>query len=131
MYDHLMEKLADELAELDKKVAQGHDLDEKEYLCAKTWAKTIVALQTADAMDAEYEASFRGGRRDSMGRYSRDGYPEGGSYRRYPNYRGSMRRGYSYHGDEEMKSMLQEAYDNAQNEQERKTIRRLMEQMEA
>lgn len=146
-YDHLMEKLDQELTDLDKKVAQGHDLDEKEYMCAKTWAKTLVSLKTNDAMDEEYgeeeyEASYRGQRRDSMGRYSREGRNEG-SYRRsmysypmYPSYRGGSRRGtrngYSYHdGNEDDPMMkLQEAYDNAASEQERKTIRKLMEQME-
>lgn len=143
-YEHLMEKLEDELEALDKKVAQGHDLEKDEYECAKTWSKTLVSLQTKEAMDEEYgddeeyEASYRNGKRDSMGRYSRNG--RGGSYRRtmypypmYPSYRGNSRRGngYSYHdGEDDPMAKLQEAYDNATSEQERKTIRKLMEQME-
>lgn len=113
-YDHLREKLEDELEALDKKIAQGHDLDKGEYECAKTWVKTIVAIQTMEAMDeeyegeGEYEASYaRGQRRDGMGRYSRDGR---GSYRRsmyggpvYRRGRGGSRGGgrYSYHGEDD------------------------------
>lgn len=147
-YEHLMSKLDEELSGLDKKVAQGHDLDEKEYMCAKTWAKTLVSLKTDAAMDEEYgdeeyEASYRGQRRDPMGRFSREGGRPGNSYRRsmypypiYPSYRGGRNGarnggGYSYHdGEDDPMMKLQEAYDNAASEQERKTIRKLMEQME-
>lgn len=142
-YDHLREKLEDELEALDKKIAQGHDLDKSEYECAKTWVKTIVAMQTMEAMDEEYEgegdyeaAYARGPRRDGMGRYSRDGGRT--EYRRsmyggpvYRGGRGGSRGGgrYSYHGDDDPMNRLQEAYENADSEQERKTIRKLMEQM--
>lgn len=153
MYDNFMNKLHEELEAIDKKVAQGHDLEKTEYECAKTWAKTVVALQTMEAMEEEYGegeetgASYaRGDMRGGNGsrRYSRNG---GGSYRRsmspypmYPYYGdgGSYRRGMnrnggrgSYHGEEESEAMekLQEAYENATSEQERKTIRKLIDQM--
>ena len=148
MYDHLKNKLEEELEELDKKVSKGEDLDEHEYECMKKWAKTLVAFDTHEAMleeygeegEDDYAASRRGPQhRDDMDRYSREGRGDG-SYRRsmypYPMYRayrnGSRNGGgYSYHdAPDDPMAKLQEAYDNASSEQERKTIRKLMEQME-
>lgn len=139
MFDHLIEKLEDELTEVDKKVGTGQDLNEDEYDCVRSWAHSLKSLVTVDAMyraeDEENDGrrSFDDGRR-SM-RYSRS-VGMRSARRMYPAYRGSRRGSrsdgeYSYHGgDDEAYMKLQEAYDNAQSEQERKTIRKLMEQME-
>ena len=133
MFDHLIGKLEDELHDIDKKVGSGQDLSEKEFECADIWAHTLKSLVTVVAMDeASEEYEDRGSRR--MGHYSRnDGW--GRSERMYMPYRTTRRGtrddgGYSYHGEgDDSYAKLQEAYDNASSEQERKTIRKLMDQM--
>lgn len=136
MFDRFVDKLIDELDEVDKKVGSGQDLDASEYECADVWAHTLKDLLTAEAMimhgdEKEERWSYADERRS--GRYSRDD-GMGGTRRMYSNR--SMRRGsrndggYSYHGDgDDMYIKLQEAHDNATSEQERKTIRKLMDQM--
>ena len=56
-------------------------------------------------------SSYRGRKRDSMGRYSRDGR-------------------YSRHASPDMMDKLQTMMDNASTERERDAIRRLMNEME-
>lgn len=60
----------------------------------------------------------RNARRDSMGRYSREG-----------SYRGSYERGYSRDGKEEYIEHLREMADEAPDEQTRQSIHRMIEQM--
>lgn len=129
MFDNLLDKLEEELKAMDKKVASGQELDEREFKCIDTWAHTLKSLETVEAMESydeqpdEYRTSraYDGGR--SAGR--------GGSYRRsmYPRSYRRDGRGYSY-GDDAMEK-LQEAYDNAASEQERKMIRKIMDRMDA
>lgn len=66
----------------------------------------------------------RNRRRDSMGRYSREG---GGSYAREGGSYARRGGGYSSHGDfaEELRSMMEDAPD----EQTRQNIQRMLEQM--
>lgn len=77
-----------------------------------------------------YEGSYDGGmsnargrgrnaRRDSMGRYAREG---GGSYRSY--------RGYSRDGKEEYIENLREMMEDAPDDQTRQSIQRMIQQME-
>lgn len=61
----------------------------------------------------------RNARRDSMGRYSREG-----------SYRGSYERGYSRDGKEEYIEHLRDMMDEAPDEQTRMSIKRMIEQME-
>ena len=65
----------------------------------------------------------RNARRDSMGRYSR----EGGSYGYYSD--GMPMRGYSRDGKEEYKEQLMDMMDNAPDEQTRQSIQRMIDQM--
>ena len=66
-------------------------------------------------------SSYRGRKRDSMGRYSRDGR---GSY--------SRDGGYSRHNAKDgMMMHLHEMMEEAEGEREREKIRRFMEQMES
>ena len=62
----------------------------------------------------------RNARRDSMGRYSRDGSYRGGSYR----------GGYSRDGKEEYIENLREMMEEAPDEQTRQGIQRMIQQME-
>lgn len=134
MFDKLIEKLMDELLEMNKKAGSGQDLSEKEYECSDIWAHTLKSLVTVEAMfDADDEWDQGGSRRS--GRYSRDGGMSRSGNRSYMlHYRGTRRGsrddgGYSYHDGDDSMAKLQEAYDNASTEQERKTIRKLMDQM--
>ncbi len=75
-----------------------------------------------------YDGSYEGGsyargrgrnaRRDSMGRYSREGSYRGGSY-----------RGYSRDGKDEYKEQLMDMMDNAPDEQTRQSIQRMIDNM--
>ena len=82
-----------------------------------------------------YRGSYEGGsyargrgrnaRRDSMGRYSREGsYARDGSYRG-----GSYARGYSRDGKEEYKEQLMDMMESAPDEQTRQSIKRMLDQM--
>lgn len=62
----------------------------------------------------------RNARRDSMGRYSREGSYRGGSYE----------RGYSRDGKEEYIENLRDMMDEAPDEQTRMSLKRMIEQME-
>lgn len=60
----------------------------------------------------------RNARRDSMGRYSREG-----------SYRGSYERGYSRDGKEEYKEQLMDMMENAPDDQTRQSIKRMLDQL--
>lgn len=67
-----------------------------------------------------YARGRRNVRRDSMGRYSRDGR----------SYRGnSYERGYSRDGKEEYKEQLMDMMDNAPDENTRQGIKRMLDSM--
>ena len=66
----------------------------------------------------------RNARRDSMGRYSR----EGGSYGYYPD--GRPMRGYSRDGKEEYKEQLMDMMENAPSEDVRQNIKRMLDNMQ-
>lgn len=82
----------------------------------------------ADMADYSYaRGRGRGARRDSMGRYSR----EGG----YSNARGgrggySRSGGYSYADKEEKVEILRDMMDDAKTDEERRVIEKLMRRME-
>ena len=132
LYD-LKEKLNEELKEIARKPEMGAgdlELIHKLTDTIKNIDK-ICALeedggysQAGDTEMGEYGRgnSYRGRRRDSMGRYSRDGY----SNRGY-----SRDGGYSRHDAKEgMMMQLGEMMDSASTERERKAIQRCMEQLE-
>ena len=67
-----------------------------------------------------YARGRRNARRDSMGRYPRDGR----------SYRGnSYERGYSRDGKEEYKEQLMDMMDNAPSEEVRQNIKRMLDTM--
>jgi hypothetical protein len=137
MYE-LKEMLCDELAKITKKgELSAGSLDAVDKLTHSIKSiDTIIAMDEYSEDDGmSYEGSYarggnRGGgnrgrsnasgvRRDSMGRYSRDG-----------SYRGSY-RGYSRDEEmEELKMGLQELLEDASSEEERKMIRKWLKQVE-
>lgn len=126
MYMHeLKEKLCEELEEIARKPEMGAgdlELVHKLTDTVKNIDK-IVMLEEGDGYSraGNWEAdmrgtyargsSYRGRKRDSMGRYSRDGR-------------------YSRHASPDMMDKLQTMMDNASTERERDAIRRLMNEME-
>lgn len=104
---------------------------------------TIMAMEEAgyseeDGYSGNYYPRYsyargrgRNAKRDSMGRYSRDGRGrsydsgDGGSYG-YNGRRYSREDGYS--GDDEKMQMLQEMMNNASDSRERDAIKKMMEQ---
>ncbi len=111
----------------------------------------ILMLEELSEDDSSYEPgesyAGRSSRRDARGRYSRDGgssrnggsyggsYEGGGSSRRGGSYgggyseRGRSRASYS-EGEEEVRRMMHEAMDTAQNPEMREKIRKCIEEME-
>ena len=92
----LIDYICDELEEIEHKAEKGGKLTMQEIQYADMLAHLKKNILTSDAMmDADGEYSNEGGsyargrgsnaRRDSMGRYSRDGYrmTDGGMYRGY------------------------------------------------
>ena len=87
--DKLCKYIDKELDELENKVGMGGKLSRADIEDGKNLAKFKMALLTNEAMSDEYSndyiqggnsygynrgASYRGRKRDSMGRYSRDDY---------------------------------------------------------
>ena len=127
MFMHLIEKLNDELKEMDKKVASGQDLGSDEYECLDVLAHALKSLTTVKAMEeAEYDGGYSGRGYSREGEMSRMNSYGNGSRMYYPMR--SMR--YSRNDGNDAIMRLQTAYDNAQSEQERKIIRKLIEDME-
>ena len=126
MYMHeLKEKLCEELEEIARKPEMSagdleaahkltdtiHNIDKIEmleeddgYSRAGNWEADMRGTYARGS-------SYRGRKRDSMGRYSRDGR-------------------YSRHASPDMMDKLQTMMDNASTERERDAIRRLMNEME-
>lgn len=125
MYD-LKEQLCEEL----KEYASKKDLSAGDLEMVHKLTDTIKNLDKIDALEddgysrsGDWEArgsyergnSYRGRKRDSMGRYSRDG-----GYRMY------SREGFKDRMMEEMEALM----DKAGSEREREAIRRCMMQLE-
>ena len=138
----LMEYICDELEELERKAEKENKLSMAEIEYADKLAHIKKSLLSADemwedseysmAMDGSYAQGGRGGRsnamsrrsyargrgrnarRDSMGRYSREG--------------GSYDGGYSM-AEDDFRADLQELMQDAQNEQIRQKLQRLMSEM--
>ena len=126
MYMHeLKEKLCEELEE----IARKPEMSAGDLEAAHKLTDTIKNIDKIEMLeeDAGYSragnweadmrgtyargSSYRGRKRDSMGRYSRDGR-------------------YSRHASPDMMDKLQTMMDNASTERERDAIRRLMNEME-
>ena len=126
MYMHeLKEKLCEELEEIARKPEMSAGDLEAAHKLPDT-IKNIDKIEMLEEDDGysragNWEAdmrgtyargsSYRGRKRDSMGRYSRDGR-------------------YSRHASPDMMDKLQTMMDNASTERERDAIRRLMNEME-
>lgn len=130
------EKLRDLLeGEIDE-IVKGGSLDKDKLHCLYEMVDIIKDTGEIDDHDSGYSTgrmyydpmmmgySGVNRNRDSMGRYSRNGYSRGGSYNGGNSYRGG---GYSRGGD--TMSNLQAMMQEAQTEQERDAIRRVMEMM--
>lgn len=126
MYMHeLKEKLCEELEEIARKPEMSAGDLEAAHKLTDTIKNIdkIVMLEEDNGYSraGDWEAdmrgtyargsSYRGRKRDSMGRYSRDGR-------------------YSRHASPDMMDKLQTMMDNASTERERDAIRRLMNEME-
>ena len=126
MYMHeLKEKLCEELEEIARKPEMSAgDLEAAHKLTDTIKNIDKIAMLEEDggySRAGDWEAdmrgtyargsSYRGRKRDSMGRYSRDGR-------------------YSRHASPDMMDKLQTMMDNASTEREREAIRRLMNEME-
>jgi hypothetical protein len=126
MYMHeLKEKLCEELEEIARKPEMSAgDLEAAHKLTDTIKNIDKIAMLEEDggySRAGDWEAdmrgtyargsSYRGRKRDSMGRYSRDGR-------------------YSRHASPDMMDKLQTMMDNASTERERDAIRRLMNEME-
>ena len=132
LYD-LKEKLNEELKEIARKPEMGAgdlELIHKLTDTIKNIDK-ICALEEdggySQAGDTEMGGygrgnSYRGRRRDSMGRYSRDGYSNRG-YSRDGGYSRADAK-------EQMMEQMEELLGSASTERERKAIQRCMEQLE-
>jgi len=136
----LIEYVCDELEELERKADKGGKLTAAEIQYADMLAHLKKNILTADAMmESEDEYSNesdnsyargrgRNARRDSMGRYSR----EGGSYRggSYRDGRGGSYDGYSREGAKE--DMLMQLRDMEQDadEESKRMIRKWIKQVE-
>lgn len=124
LYD-LKEKLCEELEEIARKPEMSAgDLEAAHKLTDTIKNIDKIAMLEEDggySRAGDWEAdmrgtyargsSYRGRKRDSMGRYSRDGR-------------------YSRHASPDMMNKLQTMMDNASTERERDAIRRLMNEME-
>lgn len=142
----LIEYVCDELEELERKADKGGKLTAAEIQYADMLAHLKKNILTADAMmESEDEYSNESGnsyargdgrgrgrnaRRDSMGRYSR----EGGSYRMdgmsYRGGRGGSYDGYSREGaKEDMLMQLREMEQDA-DEESKRMIRKWIKQVE-
>ena len=110
--DKLLDYICDELEELEHKADKGK-LTMAELQYVDTLAHAKKNLLTADAMmDAEYDHSHgisyaRGAKRDSMGRYSSEGYSRTG----------------------EMADRLRELVNEAPDDRTRQEIQRLADRM--
>ena len=136
----LIEYVCDELEELERKADKGGKLTAAEIQYADMLAHLKKNILTADAMmesEDEYgnesgnsyaRGRGRNARRDSMGRYSRDGMPyRGGSYR---DGRGGSYDGYSREGaKEDMLMQLREMEQDA-DEESKRMIRKWIKQVE-
>lgn len=133
MHENLCNFIHDELAELDRKVKTGGKLTASEVEYADMLAHLKKSLLTAEAMEEDDDGySERGGM--SYARDGRGGMMRGNSYargrmnaRRDSRGRYSREGGYSYADD--FHGMLEEAMMAAPNEQAREKLRRMMSEM--
>lgn len=127
----IKDELMDELCDISKKGISRGDLDtiyKMTAICEK------ICKMEAMADEDDWDEGYSGARRrDSMGRYSRDGRMDGDmSYNRGSSYaRGGRRGGYSRdEGADEMIDKLEKMYKESDTERERKAIRECIEALE-
>lgn len=128
-YEKLRDLLEGEIDEITK----GGSLDKEKLHCIYEMIDIIKDMGEIDDHDSGYSTGrvyydpmmhgYSGMNRNN-GRYSRTGYSRGGSYNSGMSYRGG---GYSRGGD--VMSNLQSMMQDAQTEQERDAIRRVMDMM--
>ena len=132
----LIDYVCDEMEELERKAEKGGKLSMSELQYADTLAHLKKNILTADAMMGEDEYSNTDGsyargrgsnaRRDSMGRYSREGsYRDGRSYRG-----GSYERGYSRAEAKEDMLMQLRGMEQDADEESKHMIRKWIKQVE-
>lgn len=119
-YEKLRDFLEDEIDEIVK----GGSIDKEKLHCLYEMVDVIKDIGEIDDHDTGYSGANRMydpmmyRNNGNMGRYSRTGYSRGGSYNN--GYRGYSR------GSDTMQN-LQHMMDDAQTEQERDAIRRVMD----
>ena len=138
-YYELKDMLHDELSDIVKKgelSAGSLDTVDKLLNSIKNACKIIMYDEYSEegySNDDGYSYARGGQRRDSMGRYSREG--EGG----YSNARGgrggrggrySRASGYSYADKEEKVEILHDMMDEAKTDEERRVIEKLIRRMD-
>lgn len=124
--DNIKKQIHETVMEFDKRGMKGAaDVDHIYKLLLSLWLMKDLGMDMEDEYSREGRYS---GRRDSMGRYARDG--GGGSYDSYDSYEGggySSRRGYSRTDPkEEIMEALEKAKHGMKGE-EKEIIHRMMQ----
>lgn len=136
----LIEYIDDTMKEYEDKVARGGDLSSKDVECLKDLAKTKMAILTNEAMESEGGYSKRYSRDGDMDGRTSHGrmYYGGGSYPRYYSYakRDSMGRysrdGYSYaDAKQDMIEELKGLAKKAPDEKTRQELEHFANEMES
>ena len=137
----LIEYIDDTMREYEDKVARGGDLSSKDVECLKDLAKTKMAILTNEAMEDKGDYSERYSRDDGMDGRTSHGrmYYGGGSYPRYYSYakRDSIGRysrdgGYSYADAKmDMIAELKELARKAPDDKTKQEIEHFANEMES
>lgn len=123
--DNIKKQIHETIMEYDKRGMKGaSDVDHIYKLMLSLWLMKDLGME----MDDEYSHEGYSGRRDSMGRYSRNSY-EGGGYSERRGYSRDGDEGYSGHGSEELKKALKHMERNAQG-RDKEVIERMMRMAE-
>ena len=136
----LIRYIDDEMREMEDKVARGESLSAKELECLKNLAKTKMAILTNEAMEESDYSNGRYSRNDGTtshtmyydgGRYSRAGRGRTGYVRRDSMGRYS-RDGYSYaDAKEDMIAELKELAKKAPDDKTKQEIEHFANEMES
>lgn len=130
--ENIKKQIHETIMEYDKRGMKGAaDVDHIYKLMLSLWLMKDLGMD----MEEEYSHDGYSGRRDSMGRYSRNSYDGGSSYEGggYSGRRGYSRDGegggYSGHGPDELMQALKHMERNAQG-REKEVIERMMRMAE-
>lgn len=123
--ENIKKQIHETIMEYDKRGMKGAaDVDHIYKLMLSLWLMKDLGMD----MDDEYSHDGYSGRRDSMGRYSRNSYDDGG-YSGRRSYSRDGDGGYSGHGPDELMKALKHMERNAQGK-DREVIERMMRMAE-